>query len=462
MEATRYLAIVRRWWWLLIIGTLMSLAAYGIASRIRDRVPPAPRFSASTTIFVSDQQAEQGAPAPATASAQAAASDRLMRTYVEMIKGPDVALRMIERLGLQASVGDVQRHIDVVTPPGTQLIQVTTAADSAEDAQRLADGVVQSFIVLHDEGRLPGKTYVSSVAPAQQTVVQSRSDWRMILVVAVFGLLSAASIVIIFEYLTDTVRDVADAELVTGVPVLANIPLWSGGRGGRFATAIAGRRAADAAERFRMLRTAIRLKTKDRPAQVILFSAANQSAGTTTSAANYAFALAQSGRRVLIVDANLREPAQHRMFGIAATPGLADALASSEIALDAVVRETSIDGISLVPAGLCPANPSELLDSNRFDEMVAELRKRFDAIIIDSPPALSSTDATLLAARADAAIIVVRSDQTARSKAAAAVDMLGSAAPRIMGVVLNGDPSTPGLGAFGGGRPSTKSSEVRA
>jgi capsular exopolysaccharide synthesis family protein len=462
MEATRYLAIVRRWWWLLIIGTLMSLAAYGIASRVRDRVPPTPRFSAATTIFVSDEQAGQGAAAPATASLQAAASDRLMRTYVEVIKGPDVALRMIERLGLQTSVAELQRHIDVVTPPGTQLIQVTTTAENPADAQRLADGVVQSFIALHDEGRMPGTMYVSSVAPAEQTIVQSRSDWRVVLVVAVFGLLSAASIVVIFEFLTDTVRDVADAEFVTGVPVLANIPLWSGGRGGRFATAIAGRRAADAAERFRMLRTAIRLKTKDRPAQVLLFSGANQSAGTTTTAANYAFALAQSGRRVAIVDANLREPAQHRMFGIDSTPGLAEALASSETGLDAILHATSIDGISVVPAGLCPANPSELLDSLRLDEMLAQMRERFDAIIIDSPPALASTDATLLAARADAAIIVVRSDQTARSKAAAAVNMLDKAAPRIMGVVLNGDPSTPGLRAFGAGRSTAQSSEVRA
>ncbi len=113
-----------------------------------------------------------------------------------------------------------------------------------------------------------------------------------------------------------------------------------------------------------------------------------------------------------------------------------------------MVYATSIDGISLVPAGLCPPNPSELLESDRFDQLLAEMRGRFDAIIIDSPPALSSTDATLLAARADATVVVVRSDQTARSKAAAAVAMLGKAAPRIMGVVLNGDAGTPGLGVF--------------
>jgi capsular exopolysaccharide synthesis family protein len=257
------------------------------------------------------------------------------------------------------------------------------------------------------------------------------------------------------------VRDIADAEIATGVLVLAN-SVVDRAAGGRFATAIAGRRAANAAERFRMLRTAIRLKTKDRPAQVMLFSAASESAGTTTTAANYAFALAQSGRRVAIVDANLREPAQHRMFGIDSTPGLAEALASRDMNLDFVMCTTSIDGISLVPAGLCPPNPSELLESERFDQLLAEMRGRFDAIIIDSPPALSSTDATLLAARADATVVVVRSDQTARPKAAAAVAMLAKAAPRVMGIVLNGDASTPGLGVFGIRAGATKGSEAGA
>jgi len=260
----------------------------------------------------------------------------------------------------------------------------------------------------------------------------------MALIVAVFGLLSAASIVVIFEYLTDTVRDADDAETAAGLPVLASIPLWAAGRSGRFATAIAGRSAGQAAERFRMLRTAIRLATTDHPAQVLLFTAANRSAGATTAAANYAFTLAQSGRRVAIVDANLREPAQHRMFGVSSTPGLAEALAVPDGSPVTVIHPTSIDGISLVAAGLCPANPSELLDGSRFDALIADLRGRFDAIIIDSPPALSTTDATLLATRADGVVVVVRGDHTSRAKATAAVAMLRQTSTRVLGTVLNG------------------------
>ncbi len=175
MEAARYLSIVKRWWWLLIVGTLMSVAAYGIASRIRDRVPPSPEFSALTTVFVAGQLPAEGGALPASENERAVANDRLVQSYAEMIRGPGVALRMIERLGLQSSVGEVQRSIDVITPPGTQLIQVTTTARTPEDAERLATGVVQSFITLHDEARLPGSTYVSGATPAHGHDAPSRT-----------------------------------------------------------------------------------------------------------------------------------------------------------------------------------------------------------------------------------------------------------------------------------------------
>ena len=444
MEAARYFAIVQRWWWLLLVGTVISVAAFGIASGIRGREPNAPEFSASATLFVSDVRA-----APTDASAvndatSAVASDRLLRSYATMIDGPGVAQRVIDRLGLRASIATVERHIVVAMPPGTQLIEVTTTGSTAAEAEQLSTAVIQSFIALHDEGRLPGTATVSAATPAQETIVLPPADWQTALVVAVFGLLSAASIVVIFEFLTDTVRDADDAETAAGVPVLASVPLWVAGQSGRFATSIAGRSAARAAEGFRMLRTAIRLATKDRPADVLLFTAASGSAGATTAAANYAFTLAQSGRNVAVVDANLREPAQHRMFGAPSTPGLAEALAVSHVPLDTIVQPTSIDGISLVAAGLCPANPSELLDGQRFDALLADLRRRFDAIVIDSPPALSTTDATLIAARSDGVVIVVRGDHTSRAACAATVAKLAKASTPIIGIVMNGGDQAPG------------------
>ncbi len=436
MDAARYVAIVQRWWWLLIVGTLIAVATFGVASRVRDRGATT-EFAASATLFVSDPGPVPGAPATSD-TASAVASDRLLRSYAAMIAGPGVAERIIERLSLRASLDDVRGHIAVALPPGTQLIEITTTGTTPAEAEQLSGGVIQSFLALHDEGRLPGAATVAAVTPASETQLAARPAWQTTLLVAVFGLLSAASIVVIFEFLTDAVRDASDARAAAGVPVLASVPMWSLARGGRFATSVAGRGAAQAAEAFRMLRTAVRMETQDRAAQTLLLTASGRSAGTTTAAANYAYALAQAGRRVAIVDANLREPAQHRMFGAEATPGLAEALAVGDVQLERILQATSIEGVSLLAAGLCPANPTELLDSVRLDELLGELRHRFDAIIIDSPPALGTADATLLAARCDAAIVVVRADHTSRAKAAAAVAMLRQTSTRVLGTLLNG------------------------
>ncbi len=438
MDATRYIAIVRRWWWLLIVGTLIAVAAFGVASRLRDRGATT-EYAASATLFVTDPQPAPGEQPPAVAP------DRLLRSYAAMISGRGVAERIVARLGLRASADDVRGHIHVALPPGTQLIEITTTGATPADAEALSGGVIQSFLAMHDEGRLPGSATVTAVTPAAETPLDARPEWQTALIVAMFGLLSAAAIVVIFEYLTDAVRDAADAQAAAGVPVLASVPVWSSrtGRGGRFATAVAGRGAARAAEAFRMLRTAVRTGTQDRPAQTLLFTAAGRSAGATTAAANYAYALAQAGRRVVIVDANMREPAQHRMFAAEATPGLAEALAVRDVPLDLIVQTTAIEGVSLVAAGLCPANPTELLDSERLDELLGELRQRFDAIVIDSPPALGTADATQIAGRAEAAIVVVRADYTSRAKAAAAAATLRQTSVRVLGTLLNGGDGSP-------------------
>lgn len=432
MDAARYIAIVKRWWWLLIVGTLIAVATFGVASRVRDRGTATTEYAASATLFVSDPQLASGEQPPAFAS------DRLLRSYAAMISGRGVAERIIQRLSLRASIDDLRGHISVALPPGTQLIEITTTGTTPAEAEQLNGGVIGSFLALHDEGGLPGSATVTAVTPAAEAPLEARPQWQTVLLVATFGLLSAASIVVIFEYLTDAVRDAADAQAATGAPVLAGVPMWSSGRAGRFATPFAGRGAAQAAEAFRILRTAIRIETQERPAQTLLFTAAGRSAGATTAAANYAYALAQAGRSVAILDANMREPAQHRMFAAEATPGLAEALAVPDVPLDAIVQATPIAGVSLVAAGLCPANPTELLDSPRFDELLGQLRERFDAIIIDSPPTPGTADAMLLAGRADAAIAVVRADHTSRAKASAAAAMLRQTPARLLGVLLNG------------------------
>jgi succinoglycan biosynthesis transport protein ExoP len=447
MDATQYIAMARRWWWLLIVGTLMAVGTYGVAVQIRDgrqAAPAPPPYRASATFFVD---------APALTSN----IDRLTQSYGAIISGRGVAERMVNNLGLQIAPEAVQSRIEVVTPPGSQLIKVTTSGATPTDAQRLIDGVAQAFLALRQEGNLPGTVTMVEVNRAQQLAsVPAQNKLPTAMLVAVLGMIGAAAIVVAFEYMTDAVRDRAEAERVSGVPSLGSIPVWNIGGSAKRALAVADGSTSPVAERYRMLRTAIGLATREAPAQAILVAGGARGTGTSTTAANMAAALAQSGRRVAILDANMRMPSLHRIFGIAAGDGLSEALTNDNVTLDGIIRPTRIDGVMLIPAGAAAAQAADLLVSPRFDAIMRALRERFDAIVVDCPPVLQVTDATVLAAKCDATILVARGDHTRRSELAATVELLRPATKRVLGVVLNGDANVPGGGFFGFRVPATR------
>jgi len=440
MDATQYMAIVRRWWWLLIVGTVMAVATYGVAVRIREsrRAPSAPVYSASATFLVD---------APALTSN----IDRLTQSYGAIISGRGVAERMVANLGLPVSAEDVQSRIAAQTLPGSQLVQVTTKGATANDAQQLIDGVAQAFIALRQEGNLPGTVRMVEVNRAQQlaTPAPAASVLRDAILVAMLGMMGAAAMVVAFEYMTDAVRDRADVERAGSVPTLGSIPAWNIGRGFERVLAMRGGGTSPVAERYRMLRTAIGLATRQAPAQAILIAGAGRGAGASTTAVNMAAALAQQGSRVALVDADMRAGTLHRVFGVAAGAGLSDALSTGGMELEQIIRPTAAAGVMLVPAGAASPHAAELLDSPRFDAVMRALRERFDAIVVDCPPVLQVTDATVLAAKCDATIVVVRGDYTRRSDLAATVEALRPATARILGTVLNGDTNVPGGGFFG-------------
>jgi capsular exopolysaccharide synthesis family protein len=242
-----------------------------------------------------------------------------------------------------------------------------------------------------------------------------------------------------FEYLSNALRDARDAESAAGVPVLASLAADAG-------NGIVMHEATVAAERYRMLRTAFGIVTAAEPAQAVLVTAPRTDCGASAVAANFALAAAQSGRSVALVDADLRVPALHTMLGIDSGAGLVQAL-GDDLELDTAAMP-SLPGIALIGAGGTPENPSELLDSARFDRLLGEMRERFDLIVIDSPPALDFTDAIALATRCDVSIVAARADRTTRDDAGQCVEALRRAGSRVLGLVLTDDPYAPGERSF--------------
>jgi len=191
------------------------------------------------------------------------------------------------------------------------------------------------------------------------------------------------------------------------------------------------------AEAFRSLRTALYFSTLGQGRKVIEITSPGALDGKSTLAANLAVAIAQSGKRVVLVDADLRTPRVHKLFGLLPTSGLASVLAGTAEPQEAV-QASGIDGLSVLPCGPLPANPAELLTSPAFKDLLELLREQSDFVIVDTPPLLEVTDASVVASRVDGVLLTLRLGKNGRPAAEAAAETLAAVGATLLGVVVNG------------------------
>ena len=189
------------------------------------------------------------------------------------------------------------------------------------------------------------------------------------------------------------------------------------------------------AEAYRTLRTNIQYARVDGDLKVLLFTSAGPGEGKSTVAANSAVALAQTGRRVILVDCDLRKPVQHHLFNLN-KKGLTNCLVGESLAAE-LLQDTEIDGLRVLTSGPIPPNPAELLGSTRMDRLLVELRGMTDYLILDCPPVIAVTDACVLAPKADGVLLVLDADQVRPEMAEKAKELLTNAQGRILGAILN-------------------------
>ena len=194
---------------------------------------------------------------------------------------------------------------------------------------------------------------------------------------------------------------------------------------------------AAASEAYRGLRTTVQFSRPDTLVQTVLVTSANPGEGKSTTAANLAVVMAQAGRRVLLVDADLRKPTAHRKFGTSREPGLVQHLFTDDV-LDPAALPEPADDLRLLSAGRIAPNPSELLGSKRMREVIAAARERFDLVVFDAPPVLAATDAVLLSTQCDATLVVCRAGKTKDYELRSALDELAGVGAHVIGTVLNG------------------------
>jgi capsular exopolysaccharide synthesis family protein len=191
------------------------------------------------------------------------------------------------------------------------------------------------------------------------------------------------------------------------------------------------------AESFRGIRTAVFFKTQAEGMKVIQVTSPNKGDGKSTVTANLAVSIAQSGKSVLLIDADFRRPRQHKIFGDTGALGLVSVLTGAADLKDAL-RQTTVPNLTLLPCGPRPSNPAELLTSAAFQEMLDWLKEHFDYVLIDTPPLLAVSDPSIVAPRVDGVLLTIRISRNGRPHAERAKELLSTLNARVIGVVVNG------------------------
>lgn len=189
-----------------------------------------------------------------------------------------------------------------------------------------------------------------------------------------------------------------------------------------------------AAEAYRTLSTNIQFSSLDQDIRTLLVTSVGPDEGKSIVLANLAITMAESGRRVIVVDCDLRRPSLHEIFGLQDQPGLTSMILNESLAPP--LQSTKFANVSLVAAGPLPPNPAELISSERFKRALAAIGDLGDVVLVDAPPVSAVTDATILATRVDGVLLVVDSGRTRRDPARRAADQLQRVGARVLGAAL--------------------------
>ena len=493
MELRQYAQLVRKWLWLIIVCTL---AAGGSAYFISKNSTPI--YQASATLLVS----EASNPTNTTGYAEVLTSERLARTYASLLTGWQVLDATASQLGVRPEalrgavtvtpVRDTQLLTVRVESPDPRLaaeiantlpsvfislnqkqlmslvseskaslereianvendIATTTAMlkTVSDDAQktRMETSLAQyrstysNLVASYQQIKLAEAKATDNIVmaePAQipRGPVRPRTSTNTLLAMVV-GALLAVGVAFLIEYLDDTIKTPEDVNRITGLSTLGAIARFRDTGAPRQLIAWLNSQAPET-EAYRVLRTNIQFSSVDKPIRTLLVTSPSPSEGKSTTAANLAAIMAQTGQKVILVDTDLRRPVMHKVVGVPNNTGLTTALLENTApAVNGHLSSTQVENLSVLTSGPIPPNPSELLGSHRMGGLIERLSQQADLVIFDSQPVLAVTDAAVLGRQVDGVLLVADAGQTREQALAHAAQELQKTGANLLGVALN-------------------------
>jgi capsular exopolysaccharide synthesis family protein len=431
-----YLRILRKNWLLVLLCVVLAVGAAAAAA-----YTATPKYRASTQLFVAARDTG-GDVSGLNAGGQF--TQQRVQYYADIVDSPEVAKAVASQIG-GISAKKIAKEVTASAPLNTVLVNVHVTDTSPQRAQAIANTLSDEFATyVADLETTPG----AATSPVKVTVVKraalptapvsprKKLDVGLGLLV---GLAVGVGGAILRETLDTSVRDPEQVQRDLGLPMLGAIATDPDAR--KRPLIVHADPHSPRAEAFRSLRTNLQFVDVDHAPRSIVVTSSVPEEGKSTSAANLAISLAQTGLRVLLVEADLRRPRLAEYLGIEGAVGLTSVLIGQASATEAIQPWGTDGKLHVLASGPTPPNPSELLGSQGMAHLMHELESDYDLVLFDAPPLLPVTDAAVVASIASGAIMIVRHGSTKREQLARAVDSLRSVGATIYGVVMTMTPS---------------------
>lgn len=448
-------ALLKRAWLIAIVAVVCA-----IATLIYTVLFVTPKYKSGAMFYVNNSSVDLGVDLNLSAS-DISASQSLVNTYIVILNTRETLTDVIDYAGVDRSVGAVRGMITATTVGETQIFQVVVTSEDPEEAEKIADAiayVLPKRITSIVEGTST-KVVDAAVLP---TSASSPSYTKNAMFGFLIGFVLAAGVIVVLELLDVTIRTEEDIVQNCKHPVLATVPdMEMPSKGGyyyghnrqkgayeRRATqtgkqteVIGGNISFAAAEAYKLLRTKLQFSFADEgDCRVIGISSALTGEGKSLTAINLAYSMAQLGKRVLLVDCDMRRPSLASKLPIERSPGLSDYL-SGQNTDEEIVQSYSLKkdnkAFQVIAAGRTPPNPMELLSSARMEKMIAQLREHYDYVILDLPPVGEVGDALASAKLTDGVLLIVRQNYCDRVVLNTTIRQFEFVDAKILGVVYN-------------------------
>jgi capsular exopolysaccharide synthesis family protein len=431
VELRDYLRVLRKRWLLVTLLTVLCLAGATTATLLMT-----PQYEAKAQLFVSTQASDDASQLLQGSSF----SQQRVKSYADIVTSPRVLQPVIDKLDLTVSASQLAEKVGAEAPLDTVLINVSVRNRSAAQAQHIADAVSMQFIDVVQElekpqGERAAPVKVSVVQPAQLPQVPVTPNKKLNLALGLLvGLALGLGAAVLRETFDTSIKGENDVKAITEAPVLGGIAFDPDAA--KRPLIVQNDPHSPRAEAFRQLRTNLQfVDVADHPKSIVVTSSV-PGEGKSTSTANLAITLAAAGSTVALVEGDLRRPRVAEYMGIEGAVGVTNLLIG-QAGLDDVLQPWGNGRLQVLACGPIPPNPSELLGSQPMDDLLRSLEKRFDYVIIDSPPLLPVTDAAVVSRLAGGAVIVAGSGLVDREQLRRSLETLDAVDVRLLGILMN-------------------------